>query len=774
MKKIDWKLFYPGIAAAVTLLCPSLTVFLNNRSQFTLDGIAAAGMFLTAGAVIWAIGTVTMVLCRRREKLLRTLHGVWLAFSVAMAFHSGFWIRWFLDDPDFSWSTAEPLVLFLIAVHVIVMLIPFGLAFRFRNWIWDHAGKLTAAIVLSQLAVLAEPMFSAKEAPDYDFRSYSISEREKFTFSAGQNIILLVVDCMGERICKEVLRNYPEVSAVLKDFTVFDRMESPLARTMFAVPAMLTGINFPRTEDNQPGDLDHADYLNLVCRDPASLFQLCRRNGIRFEAYPFVLNIISYAPDVIDNSIEIDYETKKQSLIKILDTALELQIPFYLKPLLQKVYYIATDPFVIPAQKQVRSPEAVFDRVFHARLNHDFKTDRSGARFKYFHLHGAHEPVRTDENLELNPFTLKYKQLRGSLKNVELLLEKMKRAGIYDRSMIVIVGDHTERYTPEVIAFVKRPMEHHETPVFNSTPCQVSDIAGTFAKCCGLDPKARSLFDLPFRAGNLNTVRGKEFAAVRDFPDWKPDDTPREDSPELYPHAILLEDDRIVFDIGHETFGDAEKFTLTAEEMRSGKKFSAELDLSGNFNYLRSSGIRFPDGCYRVYLQIVHRPGPGSAGEKFYVLPRYLISRNGRPELSEKTAFLQERPLQIGESIEFELMMHPASIILPRSAEIRSNYLLLPGNAPLGIRLPATKRPLALELSLRKSRKGVISFYIDGRKAAEQKVTDVLTITRTIPLSAPAGSVTELKMDFRSSLGNRDDRPDDSIHIWKIRLLEAK
>jgi len=776
MKKFDWKLFYPGIAAAVTLLCPSITVFLNNRSQFTLNGLSAARLFLAAAVMICGICTVTLLLCRR-EKIRQTLYAAWLAFAVSMALHYGFWIRLFPDDPDFDWSSVDILVLFLIVVHVIFLLLPFGLAFRFRNRIMERAGQLTAAIILPQLAALAEPLFSGKESPDYDFRSYSISEQEKFTFSSGQNIILLVVDCMGERICKEVLRKYPETVAALKDFTVFDRMESPLGRTMYAVPAMLTGIDFPRTDDNQPGNIDHADYLNRVCRDRASLFQLCRRNGIRCEAYPFVLNIISYAPDVIDNSIEINSETKKQSMIKILDTALELQVPFFLKPLLRKFYYISTDPFVTPTQTKDRSPEAVFDRVFYARLNNNFKVTRSGGCFKYFHLHGAHEPVRTDENLELNPCSLKYKQLRGSLKNVELLLEKMKRAGIYDRSMIVIVGDHTERYTPEVIAFVKRPMEHHDAPVFNSTSCQVSDIAGTIAKSCGLNPQAKSLFDLPFRAGGLNTVRGKVFAE-RDFPAWQPDETPRKSNPELYPHAVLLEKDRLVFDIGHETFGDAEKFTLTAEEMRSGKKYASELNLSGSFSYLRSSEIRFPDGCYRVFLRIVHRPSPESMGEKFYVLPLYLLLRNGQPSLSPKTEFLPERPLRIGESVEFEPMMYPAQLILPKSAQIRPGYLYLPGNAPVRIRLPATERPLALEITIRKIDKGSVSFFVDGRKVAEEKIPDICPMVKTIPLPAPAGNRTEtaaeLKLNFQSSLGNRNENPNNNIQLLKIRLLEAR
>ena len=47
-------------------------------------------------------------------------------------------------------------------------------------------------------------------------------------------------------------------------------------------------------------------------------------------------------------------------------------------------------------------------------------------------------------------------------------------------------------------------------------------------------------------------------------------------------------------------------------------------------------------------------------------------------------------------------------------------------------------------------------------------------LVKVIPLPAQTGNVTELKMDFRSRLGNRDENPNDSIRLLKIRLLEAR
>lgn len=411
----------PGISFAAALLGPLGSIFLNNKGQFTLNTSTAVLLFLFLMGIITLLCAVPLALCRKRPAVYRVLNAVFLSLAVTILLHQQFWTEIFPKE-IFDWSFSLDTI-FLTVFHLILLLIPVAAAIRFREPVLKWTGKITVVIVLMVLTALAGPVFSNPAAEDYDFKKYALQDNDKFTVASDRNIIIVVVDCMGERIIKEVLRKFPEMQQVFKDFTCFDNMVSPLPRTMYAVPAMLTGIDFPREKNGEPAqDADHAKYVSSAFKTEKSLLMLCRKQGWRREAYPFMLREISYSPESIDNSMVINNEVKKQSVMKILDTALDKYTPFYLKNILKEYYYIATDQFVQPAQEVNQTPEDVFDRVFFRRLNQEFKVGQHVRGLKYYHLQGAHESIRTDEKLAMNPHTLKYRQLRGSLKNVEVLL----------------------------------------------------------------------------------------------------------------------------------------------------------------------------------------------------------------------------------------------------------------------------------------------------------------------------------------------------------------
>ncbi|MBR4666848.1 MAG: sulfatase-like hydrolase/transferase, partial [Lentisphaeria bacterium] len=573
----------PGISFAAALLCPLGLIYLNNKGQFTLNTSTAFLWFLFLMGIITLLCAAPLALCRKRPAVYSVLNAVFLSLAATILLHQQFWTEIFPNDIfilSFSRDT-----IFLAVFHLILLLAPVAAAIRFRESVLKRTGKITSVIVLLVLTSLAGPVFSKPAAENYDFKNYALLENDKFTVASDRNIIIVVVDCMGERIIKEVLRKFPEMQQVLKDFTCFDNMVSPLPRTMYAVPAMLTGIDFPREKNGEASqDADHAKYVSSAFKTEKALFTLCRKQGWRREAYPFMLSEISYSPESIDNSMEINNEVKKQSVMKILDTALDKYTPFYLKNLLKEYYYIATDPFVQPSQEVNQTPEDVFDRVFFRRLNQEFKVGRYARGLKYYHLQGAHEAIRTDEKLAMNAHTLKYRQLRGSLKNVEVLLQKLKKAGLYDRATIIVTGDHSERYTPEIAAFIKRPGESHDHLVFNSIPCQVSDLCGTISRIGGLDPDAVSLFDRPPLQGSLNRIRGS-LAAMLDFPGWQPAGKALGASEVLDAVPIILDHENLIIDMGNLRFTGLKSIAMTAENLETGKIYRTGMDMHRTANY---------------------------------------------------------------------------------------------------------------------------------------------------------------------------------------------
>ncbi|MBQ9337239.1 MAG: hypothetical protein IJS14_08095 [Lentisphaeria bacterium] len=765
---------YPGLSIAAAAVTPCLIVFLNNREHFTIRFGAVSGLALVASAGIILVCAIPLILFDGRRGQNWLTAGL-QALAVTMILQYHFW------SSVFPFSThgnmgIDGAILFLMVFHILALLLPFVFSFIFRSQVCRWSGKITAVIVLSRLAMLAGPLMEKPETPDYDFRDYTISDEGKFTFASKRNLIVIVVDCMGERICKEVLRKYPELRDSLRDFTCFDRIDSPLPRTMYAVPAMLTGIDFPRKEDGRPESDDHAEYLNRASRSPHSLFQLCRKRGWRREGYPFMLQTLSYSPEVIDNTQEINYQAKKQSAVKIVDSVLENLVPGFLHGLLEEYYYIATDRFITPTQKTDQPRQVPWDRVFYQRLQQEFRVGDFPDGMKYLHLHGAHEPIRTDEHLKLASNSLKYHQLRGSLRNVELLIEKLKQAGLYDEATIVISGDHTERYTPEVIAFIKRPYERHEKMVFDSVPGQVSDLAGTMAKATGLDPRAKSLFDLPPLPGSLQSTRVNDIS-VLDFPAWQ--FAPDNELPAFGGSIEIpfgMENRHIIIDLAHEKLAGLQSFVLMAENLFTGDCVRTELSLDRTVNYARCDISALPKGIYRIGIFVRTQTEMDSEPvNESLLLPRYLVIRDRECVFTENPEEIKPEPMRIGRTVMIRPMTPVPQLILPANHDPTDNLVRLTPEQSIGVRLPASDKVLKLTVSLFYSlhESSDLTVYVNGEPQRVLRIPDNEFATEILLPPEVSGKerVVELRFAVQSILRNREDHPGaDRITFRKIRL----
>ena len=771
----------PGISFAAALLCPLGSIFLNNKGQFTLNTATAVQWFLFLLGVITLLCAAPLALYRKRPAVYSVLNAVFLSLAVTLLIHQQFWSEIFPKE-TFDRNLSRDTV-FLTVFHLILLLTPVAAAIRFRERVLKWTGKITSVIVLLVLTSLAFPVFSKPAAEDYDFKNYALLENDKFTVASDRNIIIVVVDCMGERIIKEVLRKFPEMQQVLKDFTCFDNMVSPLPRTMYAVPAMLTGIDFPRQKKGEAAqDTDHAQYVASAFKTEKALFTLCRKRGWRREAYPFMLQAVSYSPESIDNSMVINDEVKKQSVMKILDTALDKYTPFYLKNILKEYYYIATDPFVQPSQEVNQTPEDVFDRVFFRRLNQEFKVGRYARGLKYYHLQGAHEAIRTDEKLAMNSHTLKYRQLRGSLKNLEVLLRKLKQADLYDRAAIIVIGDHSERYTPEIAAFIKRPGESHDHLVFNSIPCQVSDLCGTISRICGLDPEAASLFDRPPRQGSLNRVR-RSLAAMLDFPGWQPAGKALDASEVSDKIPVIQDHDNLIIDMGSERLAGLKSIAMTSENLGTGKICRTGMDMPRTANYTRSSLSGFPDGIYRICVsaKCVKNDSKGPKLTSLnWIVPQFLIVRAGKMKLADNPDRLKPEILRVGQELLYEPMTLFPQLIFPENWKSSNTALQLMEDESFGVRVPAGRTGLTLEILIRRAlaQEGDLYISVNDEKVHKVRLADDTDTVIPVPVPVSAGKtggqVLKIKIKFKSILRNREKMKTSSYELIKFRLTESR
>ena len=585
-------------ALSMLLFAPGAVLYFTNPDQFNIGPI-----FLLISFAI-AITTTTILLASLSAILHMKSPTVTQAFSMAcccdifLQYHvwSSYFFNW---DIEYHFSSE---FLLLAIIHCIFLLLPFAVAWFFQNFFGRHAVRLSWVILLSQAVVMMNSIAHYKE-PKYDFKQYTFSEKEKFTFGSQENIIIMVVDCMGEGICKEVLDKYPDFKESMRDFTCFDRMISPLPWTMYAVPAMISGINFPRKDFRIPSDDDHAAYLTNACKADSSLFIALKQKGFRTEGYPFLLPTISYSPDVLDNSIRLYISRRKENLCKIGEELFKKLCPFFLWPLFVPSNSL---PFLTFTEHHPYGTRETFDQAFHRHLQKESRIGKHPSVFKYLHLQGAHETITIDENMDRTVNGLKYKQLRGSLRNFQLLLQQLKSLGLYDNATILLVGDHTECYDIHNIAFVKRRHEHREAMAFNSVPCQISDIDGFILKEYGIPTDLPSLYDQP-PIWSDGDVRPEQTRYV-DFSPWSPcSELPDEAGSIPSSCRMQIDQQSVIF----ENFIDNRQIALQTQanlylsQSDSDRKWMATLDYSQRFACLRTSLDGFPDGNYEMQLHYI-------------------------------------------------------------------------------------------------------------------------------------------------------------------------
>ena len=748
-------------ATACAILFPGIEVYVRNRGAFSLTPWGAAGFGVVGLLICFVVCFSVLALCRR-PRVFAAANAVVLGAGISILLQYLYWSGVF---PEQTFDETMPVsdMLLLAGFNLFLLLLPPAVALCCRRTLCRNAGKVAAVVVLTQFVSIVWACMN-NTAGSYDFTEYTISEKTKFEFGSRENVIVLVVDAMGERIAKETMAKYPELRTVFRDFVCFDRMVSPLPRTMFAVPAMLTGVEY--RSPNEDDEDEHARYLIRACRGRRSLFQALKRHGFRVEGYPFILQTISYGPDVIDNSASVTHQAQRRSAITILDAALSRQIPFFLKPLLAERYFDATDRFVTPGDAAATDEEP-FDVVFLRRLKGEFRVGARERVFKYLHIQGAHDPVRTDEHLAFNRETSKLRQLRGSLKIVEMLLEKLRIAGLYDDATIVVIGDHSEFYTQENIAFVKRGRERSETLRFNSVPCKVSDIAGTVLKEVRPSENADSLFDLAPVWGDGSCRTDARVGNLR-FGAWTKNAVNVEEfSP--YLKTFHRDNSRLLIEPEFDCTRPAPKITLILQNAETEETWTSEVIAEpGIHPFLEVSSFDVPDGVYRLILR-----GSTNCESEMQCLPRFLTVAGGDFHLSETYPDLTPRAMRRGEGIVFRPLRPYPQVVFAAGTEFRGDAVILEENQRIGIRLPALRPPAELTLTKNFTAlpPGKLTLYRDGKKEAEITVKE--PGERNIPVMVPPGEERVVTFFFRFTPKRRSRETSPTrlrVFLSRIRL----
>ncbi len=510
-----------AVAPLLLLFFIPLRIFINNTIEFPV-GLPEIGLPLLAltllvwGALYW-VG------------------------------RSGFWARWVVFLPGLL-VFVESAILFHLAGHrpfngqlidwsklirlawleALALLATVTLAFlatrlRHRNRVFHVAALFillfqTAGLVSTTITRFDRSML-VKERPDNDTSRYFAHFAR---LSRKANVIEMVTDHTQGSLVYEILQaNLERYKKSLTGFTLFTQTSGMFPGTYPAVPHLMTGVEL-NLGDHVAVDVPFThDYIHEIL-DTRSVVQDLKRSGFETYGYQVTPLYCSKGYDVcigggtfdgtpprLDRSQEI-----RASILKLGDLTLFRSLPIPLR----RIVYNDEQWRLRDRHEETHSLSGTLDYF----IDHISVESGAAGTYNYFHHQGGHPPIQFDEQCRFVG-TRKWTkestraQLQCTLSQLERLVAKLKAEGVYDQTMILVMGDHGSQWptslttsltgsvvAPRVITsanplLLVKPPQANGPLRFSNAPASLTDVPATIAAAFGLNrapDQGRPVFEL--------------------------------------------------------------------------------------------------------------------------------------------------------------------------------------------------------------------------------------------------------------------------------------
>ena len=309
----------------------------------------------------------------------------------------------------------------------------------------------------------------------------SVTERNMFQMSKDQNFVILLLDAVDARTMNEIFEENPDYQDIFTDFTYFQNTLGVYPATRNSIPYILSGEWYEN-------ETEFREYEASAYADSPLVASL-ENAGWRIGLYEGELLANDEGKARFENVLPgIRGVSSKLMLIKW-----EVQLtgfryaPYCLKPYMF-VNLNHLNWIKIPPEGETvfsGSNSAFYDRVLNETIDY---TDQKC--FRYIHIGGGHPPFTLNEKVEeVAPEAGSYEDnVKASLTITREYLNKLKRAGVYDNSAIIvmadhgysgIIGDYHGQQNP--ILFVKGMKEQHEFSI-SDTPVSYVDLQEAYVR----------------------------------------------------------------------------------------------------------------------------------------------------------------------------------------------------------------------------------------------------------------------------------------------------
>jgi hypothetical protein len=350
------------------------------------------------------------------------------------------------------------------------------------------APRFARALLLVQAIAVMVLAFST-ETPRA--KLYTEDESNKFAFSEKKNVIFLVFDSYDSNVFWRAIANSPRHSKILDDFIYFRDTVSGHPTTYPMPTTILAG----KLYRNETPIQEHIREAFLRHSIPGKLVQMGYNVYLPKKYYTYA------TPETASNFIKRGSGMlfSLMDVKKLYYSSLFRHMPHHAK----KPVFNAIQDSLTRAENAEGQANTHKDLVFLNSMLEDSHIGPYEGTFKYYHLLGMHPPYRLDEELHDIKMPKSWSsiqmQARADMKIVSKLLDRLRELGVYDNSMIVIMGDHGT-LLPDVPSFFSNGNMAYIDPILLIKPlgrrgeftvsnrqAALSDLPETVFKALGID-----------------------------------------------------------------------------------------------------------------------------------------------------------------------------------------------------------------------------------------------------------------------------------------------
>lgn len=520
IENIKTPLFVSFFFVSTLLLFGPSQLYLTNEAEFSFRYSELLPILITVSVVAFLSITVILVILSNKRSIYDKAVSFLFTLSILLWFQGNIliWNYGLLDGKEIQWNKhiVKGIVDTVIWLSVVIICIWKS---SFFSRIAQKLSFLFITIQLIAITVTLYPIcYRGTEVPS--FQKYSIDETNKFLFSKEKNVIILVLDTFQTDVFQEIINEDKRYKDIFDGFTYFRNAAGGFAKTYASVPLILTGKYYDNSIPIQ--EFIKKEYSQN------SIPKVLKDNGYQVDIFPYISKTIYFDPVIMSNLRKKGSVPGNLSEIgRLYDITLFRYMPHFVKR-----YVYNGQKWRLTQLLQTKSNDKkVTNDKSSSKLNDiqfiDTMTSNSVIResayiFKYYHLNGVHLPLLLNESLELERMPLNRnnfkRQAKASLKIVEIFLNKLKKIGAFDNSLIFVLGDHgAGEYDIGVNVKING---YHETTITPDPTIQTVKQAGIpLVLVKKIDSSGKmNISDAPVSLSDIPTTLANEIGIKGDFP----------------------------------------------------------------------------------------------------------------------------------------------------------------------------------------------------------------------------------------------------------------